>query len=322
MLAVVALPGQGEKLSVMADIHVEDAHAERERIDHLGILKIPVIADDGLRTTVGKQAVQAVGGVVVDDVVDALEFHPLDHLPLLKVIHHQTAHLGIVERKDETLRVPVQGDESRIVQLDAIQVRHLPLPAGIQVELGDMGEVAGGVHGRIGLAGPRIIDERRHGTQRIPGQGDGLRDRILPDRGEVGFLVFLFLDLPLVPDLPERAAEHLLELFAEEGLAVGRAVVETDDVLIAVLPHHIVHEAGAVEVGVGTHLEVHGGTFRLQTHDGEKRLSPVDDAAEVHLVIAAQSTADAAAQPGLHEAGDAFVVPAGSIPARDAQVTP
>ena len=128
--------------------------------------------------------------------------------------------------------------------------------------------------------------------------------------------------LPVVPCLAQRASEHLLELAAEERVAVGRAVVEADELVVAILPCEVADEARAVEIGVGTHLEVHGGALGLQSHHREQLVAAIDDAAEVHLVVAAQGASYASAHPGLHETGYALVIPARRIPAGHAQVAP
>ena len=186
-----------------------------------------------------------------------------------------------------------------------------------------MGEtVAGGIHGGIGLAGGGIIHQRRNRAQRIGCKRSGFRHGIFPDNSQVLLLVLLFIFLPLVPSFAEGLSVHLLELVSEEGAAVGRPVVETDQVLISVFLGQVIDKAGTVKVRVGTHLEIHGGAFRFQAHHREELLSPVDDAAEVHLVITAQGTAHTAAQPGFHKTGNSLVVPAGCIPTGNCKITP
>ncbi len=306
----------------MAHVHVEDAHAEREGIDDLGILQVTVHANDALGTAVGEEAVEAVVRIVIHDVVDALEVLLLDDFLFLDIVDPQAAHLAVVVREDETLALAVQGHEGRVVKLDAVDVAEPALTAGIEVELRQVGEVARRVGRGVGLARGRVVDEGRHGAHRLRGERGGLRERELPHGGQVLRLVFFLVHFPVVPDFAERLPVHLLELVAEEGPAVGRAVVEADQLVVAVFLRQVIDEAGTVEVGVRTHLEVHRGTFRLQTHHGEERLSAVDDAAEIHLVVAAKGAAHAAAQPGLHETGNALLIPAGGIPTGHGDVAP
>ena len=199
---------------------------------------------------------------------------------------------------------------------------HRALFAGFEIYLRNVGKVSGGVHGCVGLAGDRIIHKGGNGSQRVLGERGGFRKGKLPDHGQVFFLVLFFFLLPLVPHLTERTSVDVFELVAKEGLAVCRTVVETDEVLVAVLSHHIIDKAGSVKVSVGAHLEVHGGAFRLQAHYREQRFVSGNDAAEIHLVVAAQGTAHAAAQPGLHKTGNALVVPTGGIPTRHTHIAP
>ena len=322
MLAVVALAGQGEEFAVVAYVHVKDAHAEREGVDDFGMLQVAVQPHDALGASVGEETVEAVVRVVVDDVVDALVFLLLDDLLFLDVIDRQAAHLGVVEREDDAPGVAVQGHEGRVVELDAVDVAEPALPASVDVDFRQVREVARGIGRGVGLARGRIIDERRHGAHRVPRERGGFRERELPDGRQVLLLVLLLVHLPVVPDFAEGLAVHGLELVAEEGPAVGCAVVETDQLVVAVFLGQVVDEAGAVEVGVRAHLEVHRGAFRLQADDREEGLPAVDDAAEVHLVVAAQGAADTAAQPGLHETGNPLVIPTGGIPARHGEVAP
>ena len=322
MLAVVSLAGERKVLSVMAHIQVKDAHAKGEGIDYLRVLQVPVHADDGLGAAVGKEAVEPVGGIVIHDIVYALELFLDYHLLPVKVVHFQPPHARVVHSIDQAPRIAVQRHESRIIQLDTIQIRELALLTGTKVQLQKVRETPGGVHGGIGLSRLRIVDKRRDGAKGLGGEGMRLCERERPDDGQILFLVLSFVLLPVIPHLAERLSVHLPELVAKEDAAVGRAVIEPDEVVVSVLLGEVVHEAGAVEVGVGAHLEVHGRAFRLQTHHGEELFSSVNDAAEVHFVVTAQGASYAAAQPGFHEARNTLVVPAGRIPARNAHVTP
>ena len=99
--------------------------------------------------------------------------------------------------------------------------------------------------------------------------------------------MLLFILLPLVPYFSQRLSIDFLELAPEECATVGGAVVELDHLVVAVGLGEVVHETGTIEIGVGTHLEVHRRTFRFQTYHREELVTAVDDAAEVHLVIAA-----------------------------------
>ena len=132
----------------------------------------------------------------------------------------------------------------------------------------------------------------------------------------------LFLLLPLVPHFPEWATINLLELPSEEGAAVGCSVIEADELVIAIFCHQVVHEPCTVKVGVGTHLKVHRRAFRLEADHRKQLVVLVDDATEVHLVIAAKSTAHTVAQPRFHKAGDTLVIPARAIPAWHTQIAP
>ena len=319
MLAIVALPGHRKHLAVVADVDVEYAHAEGEGVDDFGFLQIFVIADDCLGTAVREQAVQAVVGIVVDDVVDALEVLLLDNFLFLEVVHVQAAHLGIVRRVDETAVLAVEGYEGRVVELDAVDIDEFLLFAGRQVEFHQVGEVTRCVHRGVGLVRGRVVEQGRYGTQRILGQVDSLRQGIFPYGGQVLRLVLLFVFFPLVPDFPERTAVHVLELAAEIGAAVGRTVVELGQLVVAVFLGQVIDETGAVKIGVGANLEVHRGALRLETDHREEFVAFIDDAAEIHLVVAAKGATHTAAEPGLHEAGDAFLVPAGCIPTGNGQ---
>ena len=157
MLAVVALGRHRQELTVVAYINIEHTLAKGEGIDHFRLFNIFIEPDDGLCSAVGEQAVQAVGGVVVHDIVDALEVLLFHHLFLFQVIDHQAAHLGVVAGENEALAVFVQGHEGRIVELDAVQGGHVPLFLRGQVQFGDVRESARRVHRRIGLAGSGIV---------------------------------------------------------------------------------------------------------------------------------------------------------------------
>ena len=287
VLTVVALTGERQPFAVVADIRVEHTHTEWEGVDHFRILQVAVQTYDRLGTAVGEQTVEAVVGVVIHDIVDALELLFLHHLLLLDVIDLQATHLRVVRRINEALPFQVECHEGRIIKLDAVHDMQFLLLTRLQVDLRDVGETAWGVSDGVGLVGGRIIDQRRHRTQRLRGQRLGLRDGILADGSQILLLMLLLIHLPVVPHLPERLSIDLLELFGEERVTVGGTVIELDHLLVAVGLGEVVHETGTIEIGVGTHLEVHRRTFRLQTHHGVELVAPVDDTAEVHLVITA-----------------------------------
>ena len=157
MLAVFALGGHRQELTVVAYINIEHTLAKGEGIDDFRVFHILIEPDEGLRSAVGEQTVQVVGGIVINDVVDALEVLPFHHFFLFQVIDHQATHLGVVAGENEALAVFVQGHEGRIVELDAVQVGHLPHFLRGQVQFGDMREAPRRVHGRIGLAGSGIV---------------------------------------------------------------------------------------------------------------------------------------------------------------------
>ena len=306
----------------MAHIHVKNAHAEGEGIDGFRVLQVFVQFYDGLGAAVGEQAVQAVVGVIVYDIVYALEIFLLHHLLFLKVVHLKAAHLGIVGGVNKAVAIAVQSHKGRVIKLNAVDVAKPALLAGIQVNFCEVGKAARGVHGGVGLARCRVVHKGRDRTQRLFGERGSLRYRVFPDGGQIGFLVLFLVFFPLVPGFPERLSVYFLELVSKERTAVGRAIVETDHLVVSVFLGEVVHEASAVEIGIGAHLEVHGRAFRFQTHHREQLVSSADDAAEVHLIVTAQSAAHASSQPGFHKAGNTFVVPAGRIPAGNAEIAP
>ena len=334
LLAVVARACQREEGAVVAHVDVEDADAKGERINHLGLFQVFVVTHDGVYAAIGEEAVETVVRVVVDDVAYALIVLPLNGLPPVQVVHLQAAHLLVVDGEDEAPAAQVEGYAGRVVELHAVNVGQPALLASGEVNLSEAGKTPRGIDGGVSLARDGIVNQWRDGAHRSRGyrvtggrtawhsdrRGGG--DGILTDGVEVGLLVPALVLLPVVPCLAQRASEHLLELAAEERVAVGRAVVEADELVVAILPCEVADEARAVEIGVGTHLEVHGGALGLQSHHREQLVAAIDDAAEVHLVVAAQGASYASAHPGLHETGYALVIPARRIPAGHAQVAP
>ena len=260
--------------------------------------------------------------VVIHDIVDALELFLLHHLLLPDVINLKPAHLGIVRGVDNPLALTVERHESRIVELDTIDVLQLPLLARSQVNLSEVGKVARRIHSGIGLTRDRVVDQRRHGAQRLTGERSGRCNRILSYGGKILLLMLPLILFPLLPCFPQRFAIDLLELTTEESTAVGSPVVEADHLVVAIGLGEVVHEAGTIEIGVSTHLEVHRGAFRLKPHHREELFVAVDDAAEVHLVVSTKSPAHTSAKPGLHKAGDTLVIPTGRIPARNTHEAP
>lgn len=224
--------------------------------------------------------------IVIHDIADALVLLFLHHLLLSDVIDFQAAHLRIVRCIDEALALTVKCYESRVIELDAVDVVQPFLLACLQVNLRHVCKVARGIHGGIGLLGSWVIDEGGHRTQWFLGQRLGLCDGKLADGSDVGFLMLLLVLLPVVPYFSERLAIDLLELFAEEGATVSCSVIELNHLLVAVGPGEVVHETGSIEIGIGAHLEVLRGTFRFQTHHRIELVTPVYDTAEVHLVVA------------------------------------
>ena len=75
-----------------------------------------------------------------------------------------------------------------------------------------------------------------------------------------------FVFLPLVPDFADRLPVHLFELASEECAAVSSAVVEVEQIVVAVFLGQVIHETCTVEVCIGTHLKVHRRAFSLQTN--------------------------------------------------------
>ena len=322
MLAVFALDGHRKELAVVAYINIEYTLAEGEGIDDFRVFHILIEPDEGLRSAVGEQTVQVVGGIVINDVVDALEVLPFHHFFLFQVIDHQATHLGVVAGENEALAVFVQGHEGRIVELDTVQVGHLPQFLRDQVQFGDMREAPRCVHGRIGLAGSGIVHKGRYRAQRIPGERVGGRQGILPHGGQIGLLVLPFGRSPVVPNLAQRLSIDGFKLVAEVGAAVGGPVIETDQVVVSVFRSQVIDKSGTVQIGIGTHLKVHCGTFRFQTHHGKHFFPAAHNAAEIHFVVPAQGATGSAAHPGFQETGDAFMVPARSVPSGNGQVTP
>ena len=78
---------------------------------------------------------------------------------------------------------------------------------------------------------------------------------------EVFILVLYFILLPVIPYITQRLAKNLGELLREECLAVFGAVVECQYLVDAILHHEIVDETSAIEIGIGTRLEVLGRAF-------------------------------------------------------------
>ena len=185
-----------------------------------------------------------------------------------------------------------------------------------------MGKTARRIHGGVGLTRGGVVDKGRCRAQRLIGERRGLGNRILADGGQILLLMFLLVGLPVVPHLSERLPVHLLELSGEIGAAVGGAVVEADELVVAILGSQVVHETRSIEVSIGTYLEVHRGALGLETYHREQFFIFVDDASEVHLVVAAQSTSCAATHPRLHKTGNALMVPARHIPAGHSEVAP
>ena len=68
-------------------------------------------------------------GIVVHNIVDALELFLLNHLFLLDVINLQSAHLGIVGGIDNPLAFAVECYISGVVKLDAVDILQPPLLA-------------------------------------------------------------------------------------------------------------------------------------------------------------------------------------------------
>ena len=99
-------------------------------------------------------------GIVIHDAVDALELLFLHHLLLLDVIDFQTTHLRIIRRIDEALALTIEGNVSRVIELDAVDVVQSLLFACLQVNLCHVCKVTRRIHGGIGLLGNRVIDER------------------------------------------------------------------------------------------------------------------------------------------------------------------
>ena len=91
-----------------------------------------------------------------------------------------------------------------------------------------------------------------------------LAQRILRERGEVLLLELVFERDPVGPHRIERLAEHMLELARiKRPRSLGPAK-PFDGRLDTVCQRQIGKEAGAVEVGIGTRLEVDLGTFAFQ----------------------------------------------------------
>lgn len=75
----------------------------------------------------------------------------------------------------------------------------------------------------------------------------------------------------------------------------------------------VVHEAGAVEVGVGADLEVGGGAFRFEADELVDVAFVADERAEEHFIVAAEGAAEAAAHPCFQKRGRAFMKPARGV---------
>ena len=206
--------------------------------------------------------------------------------------------------------------------MDAIHSRHFPLLKGLHVQFCDMGKATWCIHDGIGLACSGVEYKWRHRPQRLLRQFHGLRDGILSDGGEILLLMLLLIFTPFVPYLSKRLSIYIFKLVAEESTAVCCTIIESDQFFIAIFRSQEVHEACSVEVGISSDLKVHRGTFRLKTHNREKFVATIDDATEIHFVIATQRTSHTTSEPSLHEAGDTFMIPSGGIPTGHTLITP
>ena len=90
---------------------------------------------------------------------------------------------------------------------------------------------------------------------------------------------------PLLPRLSQRLAIYLPELATEEGAAISCPVVELDHLVVAVGLGKVVHKTGTIEVGVGSHLEIHRRAFRFQSNYREELVAAIDDTTEIHLIV-------------------------------------
>ena len=98
-------------------------------------------------------------GIVIHDIVDALELFLLNNLILLNVVNLQATHLRIVRCIDETLSFAVEGYKSWVIELDAVDIFQFLLLTSLQVDLRQVCEATRGVHGGIGLSCIWVIDK-------------------------------------------------------------------------------------------------------------------------------------------------------------------
>ncbi len=170
-----------------------------------------------------------------------------------------------------------------------------------------------------GFAG-RLIEAARDGAEDLVVDARLARDGILADLREIRVLPLVLPGNPAPPFLIERRAEHFLELRGEVAFASRGAIDPLDHFLRTVLHRQIAHETCAIEVRVLSDLKIDRRPFRLQSDDVVEERVFIDHRAEDHLVVSAESAADAAGHPRLQKHRNPLVIPPRRIPARAGQV--
>ncbi|OQC57438.1 MAG: hypothetical protein BWX52_00939 [Bacteroidetes bacterium ADurb.Bin013] len=172
-----------------------------------------------------------------------------------------------------------------IIQFGRIQGGHLPDTAGGPVYLGNLRNNAGIVDGGIDFPGLRVEFRPGNTAQRFFGKRAQGCQWKFPDTGN-GFLLIILLPFhPLLPDLPDRASVNFPELPCIECPGTVGTDIKVLQFVYPVLVGQVGHKTGAVQIGIGSHLEILCGSFRIQPYQGIEVLLAFNDAAEVHLVI-------------------------------------
>ena len=263
----------------------------------------------GVAVLVANAQQRAVRGIE-GQVADARVPHQHPRRPVLQVQRHQVAKGDVVGGVEE-------GPGLRVERRRGDLVLHRPLdvdqPSHAAVGQRDRADVRD--HARIEEA----ADHRAVGRIDI-GLGDGSEGpradptargkRELPHRLEVGFLELVFPGDPFAPRGRQGFAEHPLELVAVVAIALLAPAEPLDDLFGRVHEPEVAEEAGAVEIRRGHGLEIGGRAGRHHAQRAVEMRVVADHGAEHHFVVAALGATYASRQPGLHEYGRTFGMPA------------
>jgi len=141
------------------------------------------------------------------------------------------------------------------------------------------------VDGGIDFPGLRIEFRPGNTAQGLFGKRAQGGQGKFPDTGQGVLLIILLPVHPLLPDLPDRAFVNLTELSCKECPGTVGTDIKILQLVYAVLVGQVGHETGPVQIGIGSHLEILSGSFRIQPNKGIEVLLAFYDAAEIHLVI-------------------------------------